>query len=350
MAQYLSKRWQRYVAEVGLRSTSTMWEIPPIRAGANRLDSVPPGGGPPGSDPDFAREQLLDEWDLDAAVLNNLGSLLFATGNSPAHLEVEIARACNEWTRDYWLDADPRWHASIATSYDEPEAAVREIIRARETSDRFLQVLVGSRMERPLGNPKYWPILEAAASLSLPVAIHVGASRRSTNVPISRPTFYFEDHANYPTHNLSHVASLIFEGVFDRWPDLKIVLVELGSAWAVPFAWRLDASWHVLRDEVPDLERKPSEYFREHFWLTTQPIEEPERPEQFQDLLAQWRNFGLADRVMFATDYPHWDFDSPAEALPGWLSRDVKRRIFAGNASALYGIETRESVTRTQHA
>jgi predicted TIM-barrel fold metal-dependent hydrolase len=135
---------------------------------------------------------------------------------------------------------------------------------------------------------------------------------------------------------------MIFEGVFDRFPKTKVVLTELGWSWAAPFAGRLDASWRVLRDEVADLERKPSEYMRDHFWFTTQPMEEPEQPEWFEGVYAQFERVGFGGKLMYSSDYPHWDFDSPDDALPAWLPEDLRRRILAGNAHELYGIPTND--------
>ena len=63
-------------------------------------------------------------------------------------------------------------------------------------------------------------------------------------------------------------------------PDLKIVFLEGGWSWMTPFAWRLERACDQLREEVSHLQRRPSEYMRDHFWFTTQPIEEPEQPEQ----------------------------------------------------------------------
>ena len=83
---------------------------------------------------------------------------------------------------------------------------------------------------------------------------------------------------------------------------------------------------------MPHLRRAPSEYIREHFWFTTQPIEEPPDPTEFLLLLA---DLGMDDRIMFATDYPHWDFDSPDQAIPRALDPDLRRRIMAENARAL---------------
>jgi predicted TIM-barrel fold metal-dependent hydrolase len=100
--------------------------------------------------------------------------------------------------------------------------------------------------------------------------------------------------------------------------------------------WRLDRAWKKLHDEVPELKRLPSEYIREHFWITTQPMEEPTKPRQFHQLLEQ---LNMNDRLMFATDYPHWDFDAPNEAIPTKLEPALERAIMADNAKKLYRLE-----------
>jgi predicted TIM-barrel fold metal-dependent hydrolase len=111
------------------------------------------------------------------------------------------------------------------------------------------------------------------------------------------------------------------------------VLIEGGFAWLPPLMWRLDRSWRRLRDEVPHLHHAPSEYIRRHIWLTTQPIEEPPTPEMFGQLLEQ---LGMDDHLLFATDYPHWDFDAPDMALPAALPVALRRNIMAENARAFY--------------
>jgi len=129
------------------------------------------------------------------------------------------------------------------------------------------------------------------------------------------------------------LTSLVCEGVFERYPELRIVLIEGGIAWLAPLMWRLDRAFHLLRAEAPSLAHEPSELIREHVWLTTQPIDEPPRAEDFAALL---EDLGMNDRVMFATDYPHWDFDAPDRALPTGLDHGVRERIMAGNARSLY--------------
>jgi hypothetical protein len=131
------------------------------------------------------------------------------------------------------------------------------------------------------------------------------------------------------------VTSLVCEGVFEQIPNLKIVLVEGGFAWLPALCWRLDKHWKRLKAEVPHLKRSPSEYVHDHIWVTTQPIEEPERP---QDMLSTLEWIG-PDRVMFSTDYPHWDQDDPRYAFKVPLPDEWKGRIYRDNAKALYRLD-----------
>jgi len=338
LAPYLPARWARHLELVGSRAVST--EAPlrkPARPNAARLDAVTPAGGPPGSSPEFAREQLLDEYGIAAAVLNNI---LLGAGNVPLQLEVELARALNDYNNDIWLADDPRWLSSIKVAVGDPASAVAEIVRCQGESERFVQVLLDTHTERPLGNSFYWPIYEAAAELDVPVSFHVTAlAKNRLGTGVGPPTFYYENRTAIPAVAQPLVASLVFEGVFDRWPTLKIGLIELGWTWVVPLLWRLDAAWGVLGEEARHLERAPSDYLRDNFWYSTQPGVTTERPKQFYEVYAQFERAGFGDRLMFSSDYPHWDMDSPFEGTPPRLSRETKRKILAANAAAFYGID-----------
>ena len=131
----------------------------------------------------------------------------------------------------------------------------------------------------------------------------------------------------------TQVTSLVCEGVFEHFPTLKIVLIEAGFGWLPPLMWRLDNAWEKLGDEVPYLRRSPSETIHDHFWITTQPVEEPPKLEYFQQLLT---HINADEKLMFATDYPHWDFDSPEHTIPKNLSPDLSRKIMAENARNFY--------------
>ena len=328
---YLSRRWAGYSQQFGLRSPDSIgYFATRPRHFACRTDAWPPGGGVPGGDLGFMREQLLDAWPIEAAILNPINQT--TCGAQFNEFAAALTRALNDWTLAEWLERDPRLFGSICVPCEDPALAVSELERLGD-HPRFLQVLVNVRTREPLGNRKYWPLHEAAAARGLPLAIHVGGHGGNTITGAGWPTYYFEDHSGYPQAFQAQVTSLVVEGVFERFPGLKVVLQEGGFAWLPWLMWRLDMGFDLLRDEVAHLERRPSETIRDHFWFTTQPIEEPEKPEYFLQL---WSDLDMADRALFATDYPHWDFDAPDRAVPGELPAATRRAIFADNARALY--------------
>ncbi|MES0824842.1 amidohydrolase family protein [Ruegeria sp. SCP11] len=105
---------------------------------------------------------------------------------------------------------------------------------------------------------------------------------------------------------MSHVSSMIAHGVFEFWPSLKFVVIECGVAWVAPLMWRLDADFKALRKETPWLKRLPSEYMKSHIRFTTQPLEEPENRDHLWSILDAMDG---RNTLMFASDYPHWDYD-----------------------------------------
>jgi uncharacterized protein len=337
--KYLPQRWRDYIDLIGMRFTGVLWTTPPQREMTHRLDSVDDNGRTGVSIP-LIRKQLLDEFDMSGALVTGLLGPINGRGgqNCPEDLAIAIDRAANDANREHYLEADPRFYGTINIPVEIPSAAVEEIQRVKESDigDRYVEVLIEPDPDYPLGNPRYWPIFEVCEHYGLPLAVHVaGLGRRGTGT--GQMNYYFEGHVNFALRNFSIVPSMVFEGVFDRFPNLKICLTEQSWSWAVPFAWRMDASWRVLRAEVPHLQRKPSEYVRENFYFHTQPLEETEHNEDFAEVLEQFVDFGLEDHLMFSSDYPHWDFDSPRN-LPEVIPAETRRKILGLTASHLYNI------------
>ena len=131
----------------------------------------------------------------------------------------------------------------------------------------------------------------------------------------------------------AQVLSLICEGVFDRFPELRVALLESGCTWLPGLLWRFDKEWKGLRREMPWVRRLPSDYVREHIRMTIQPFDAPPSTKQLLDIVDQ---LGSDDLLMFATDYPHWHFDSPEQALPAGLPESLVRKIMSENACAFY--------------
>jgi predicted TIM-barrel fold metal-dependent hydrolase len=330
LARELPARWRRQYEDIGFLRPNTSTGYVRPRAFAQMADAWPPGGGMPGSDRAFMTEQLLDAWGHTYAILNPGDQMNLAV--QPGEYGAALERALNDVVESDWLEPEPRFYAAISVPFEDPDLAVAEIER-RAGNPRFVQVLINAVTSAPLGNRRYWPIYEAVQAHDLPVAVHVAGGSGHPMTGCGWPSFYFEDHVTFQQPFLDHVVSLVGEGVFDRFPRLKVVLVEGGFAWLPSLMDRMDNAYGLLREHMPPLERRPSEYCREHLWFTTQPIEEPERPRDLERVLARME---MDDRLLFSTDYPHWDFDAPDRAIPSFVPDRLRQAILADNALGLY--------------
>lgn len=328
---YLPRVWHEQWSSTGAGSTGG-WYSP---VGVMRKDAVPDRGGAPGSDPHFLIKHHLEPNEIDYAILTGSGILGISLHPDPDYANA-VAAAYNDWLADTWLKASPRYKGSILINHSDPAEAAIEIDRMAGHPD-MIQVIMCSGARMLYGHRYYHPIYEAAERHGLPVAIHPGTEGRAMNgapTPSGYPSRYLEWHNILPINYMSHVNSLVCEGVFEKFPKLKFVAIEGGIAWLPHLMWRMDKNYKGLRDQVPWLKRLPSEYIREHIRLTTQPIEEPSQPDQINQI------FDMIDgdhMVMFSSDYPHWDYDNPKIALRP-IRKELREKIFAHNAIELYGL------------
>ncbi|WP_020617226.1 amidohydrolase family protein [Paenibacillus daejeonensis] len=295
--------------------------------GGSKLDSLLPNGNVPGSDLGVLQEQLMDKYDIHKAMLTGL--FYPATMEAQFELAAALASAYNDWMVEHWLDKDERFLGSIHVAPQIPELAVREIERMAD-HPRMVQVLlpIGTAA---YGDPFYHGIYEAAERKGLVVAMHQGNSVRS---PFGQPRYYIEWHTILSQAFMASVVNLIVNGVFDKYPGTRIAMLEGGFSWLPSLMWRMDQNYKSLRLEVPWVKRLPSEYVKEHFRFATQPIEDPDP----MHMLKMVELMDSDELLMFSTDYPHWDFDSPLRSLPTSFSKELKRKIFYENAAKFYGL------------
>jgi predicted TIM-barrel fold metal-dependent hydrolase len=334
LRKYLSRSWWEHFD--GRHVLPNQWLRPPLaRASSNRIDALPPNGGEAGSDPVYMREQHLDRHDISHAILSSIqAGKLAAIPN--ANEATALATAFNEFFLNEFLTVDARYKLAIVVAAHDPAAAAAEIRRIGPLPG--VVAVYMPLLNILMGNRHYYPIYEAAQDLGLPILIHPTGTEGGFPTAVAfaggTPTTYIERHTAFPEIAISNVNSLVFEGTFIRFPGLKLLAAEFGFSWLPHFLWRMDQNWRQFRKEVPWIQSPPSEIVLNRLRFTSQPIEEPERPEYLDQILAMIH----AERtLLFSTDYPHWDNDFPKQTLTR-IAPALRRRIFFENAADLFNL------------
>jgi hypothetical protein len=240
------------------------------------------------------------------------------------------ARSINEWLRTEFLDRDERLRASICVPLNDPLGAAEEIERLGDDK-RFAQVLLPVRNEAPYGNKRYHPIYEAAERHGKVIGLHAFGMAGHAPSPSGYTLTYTEDYLGNLVTVQTQVLSLVSEGVFERFPELRVALMECGFGWLPPLLWRFDKDWKGIWQEVPWVKEKPSTYVRKHFRATTNPTHGPQDPQEIRELVEMVG----ADWLLHASDFPHQHGPS-RDALYAALDEQEREAVLAGNAAAFY--------------
>ena len=346
---YLSTFYQEHLLDQGLH-LGTYSNVPIRRVRTDLKGRLPKDdlveGEFSGGDPrdfnfklEFLQEEHLDRWNIDVALLTGPPPFYGYSGLPDPDWAAALCRAFNDWTIEHWLERDERVVNAILVSPSDPAQAAEEIDRLGDRADTAA-VLVPLSASMPYGNRFYHPIWEACERHGLPAISHVGGdggATRATPTPVGFPTYYMESRMSRPYTASAHAASLICEGVFEKFPNFKFALVEVQQLWAVPVMWHMDSDWKGLRDQTPWLKRLPSEYFRDHIRIGTQPMHEPEKPEQMYQMLEMLH---ADETLIYCSDFPHFDWNDPVTVFPK-LPEELHRRIFADNAIKMLRLEGR---------
>ena len=288
--------------------------------------------GHPATDPAWVKAEYLDKRGVDLAILT--GPIL-SLGVQPNHdMAATIATAINNWTLATWVRPFTCYKGSILVAHQDPVQAVAEIDRLGDDPG-MVQVLMGSASETPLGRRQFHPIYEACARHHLPLALHIGGEGAGMSPPSTaagHPTTYLEWYASLPQVYMAHIMSMVTEGVFERFPTLKVILYEGGLFWLPHIMWRFDKNWKAQRSETPWVKEPPSAYILRHFYHTTYPLE-ASNPAELAEILAIVEG---QRTLLFSGNYPHWEFGDPFEMIEG-LPTALRRPVLAENALTLYG-------------
>lgn len=325
---YLDDHWREVIATSQF-SGPTDQAHPPNLATSLRADLEPVDGKPPGATLASMREQVLDPLGIEAAILScDYGVESVRNPDAAA----AMASAVNDWQIAEWLGPEPRLRASITVPSQQPAMAVREIERVADHPG-FVAVYLPIRSAIPYGNRIWWPLFEAIVQHGLVVELHFGGSSGFAPTASGWPTSWLEEYVDMASAFQSQLTSLICEGTFDRFPDLRVALIESGFAWLPAFLWRFDKGWRGLRREVPWTRRPPTEYVLEHVRIALQPVDGPLDSTGLLTLIDQLQSEEL---LMFSTDYPHRHTSEGLEAVPDGLPEAVAAKLLADNARSHY--------------
>lgn len=295
------------------------------------------GEAPYGSMDPAERLELLDAEGIDAVVLYTTVGLLWEAELDDPELSQAYCRAYNRWICGFCADSDrlvPTAHLSLS----DPVAAAAELERAVGEGARGAYVAPFTHDGRPLGHPDNWPVFAAAEGLGVPFAIHPTFEPQWTkgtrmgswdNVKALRLLASVT-----ASDGVRHQFTTLFDhGVFDRFPGLRVLVLESGGGWIGYWLDRMDAVYgHTAIGTRVPLERKPSEYFRDRAWISCDPDE--------RTIPALVDRYG--DRFLWASDFPHADH-TPAyiddlDELAGAFDDDARRRFLGDNARDLFAI------------
>ncbi|MGB1249070.1 MAG: amidohydrolase family protein [Candidatus Promineifilaceae bacterium] len=283
----------------------------------------------------------LDALDIDVGILfpNHLLHLALLPNIEYATV---LARAYNAWMQDAWLGREKNLKGVLVAAPQNPEDAAKEIEKYGKERHIVGVYLPAAAVDPLYGSRKYDPIFQAAQDADLPVLLHAsGLVHPAFPFNLHQFQTYLARHAlAHPFSMMSNLVSLLDTGVPERFPDLKICFTEAGISWVPFMMYRLDREYLQETRDLPYLKQLPSHYIKNRFFYATQPIEEP---TPFSDIVKVFDLYDGENNTMFASDWPHPDFDHPNKLLQAPFSDDAKRKIMSGNAIRFFDLNGRKA-------
>jgi predicted TIM-barrel fold metal-dependent hydrolase len=258
---------------------------------------------------------------------------MLALGAHPQlEVEVEYSRGYNRWLTKEIL---PQSGALLTMPYlpiGDPDAAM-EFIEEFGDDPSVVGFLVTTVRYQSLHENRFMKVFAALEERGLPVAFHSGPSW--TGQAFEALNRFLSVHAlSFPFNAMIHLTNMVVNGIPERFPKLKLMFMECGVTWLPFIATRLDTEYLMRRSEAPLLTRMPSEYISDFFY-TSQPIEHatPEHLKVTFDLIK------AETQLLYASDYPHQDFDLPTSIADlTFIPEAARRRIMGTNAAELLGL------------
>lgn len=248
---------------------------------------------------------------------------------------VAFCRAYNNFLAEEFIKVSPRLRGVALLPLQDVGEAVIELRRA-VTELHMVGAMLPADGPFLLGKPAFDPIYAEAEQLGVMVGVH------GTGTLLGRGLDEYLFERLIQAHTLSHsgaqmrqMSSMIFDGVPERFPDLRIAFLEAGATWVPYFMDRMDEEYEFRKIEAPRLTKKPSEYVKNpNIFVACEPEEQ---------LLPQTLKIVGADSIIFASDFPHWDGSFPESLFELEAREDLseadKAQILISNPKRLYGMK-----------
>jgi uncharacterized protein len=248
-----------------------------------------------------------------------------------------LCRAYNNWLYDYCAADRVRLMGVAVIPVQDVKLAIHEAKRAvNELGFKGIFVRPNPIKGRNIDDPYYDPLYRAIVELGVPLLVHEGSGAFLPTAGADRFSgqWFFTHTISHPFEQMLASLSLICRGALERHSDLQVVFLEAGAGWLPYWLWRMDEHYEVLPFQVPWLKQKPSEYFRRQCFVSF---------EADETRLGQVIESIGADRVVFASDYPHWDATFPGVTdmilAREDLSAETKKKIMGENAARLLKLD-----------
>ena len=277
------------------------------------------------------RLAAMDRQDIDTAVLYPTAGLGIGRIREPA-FAAALCRAYNDFIADY-CKASPRLKAVANLPIYNPGEAAKELTRAVTKLGHVGGMLAAQAHGKNLGSPEFHPLYEEAQRLNSPLAIHAFGGDEAGSEIFDQ--FICLHTTGHPFPILRQLTGMIFGGIPELFPRLRLACLEVGCGWLPYWMERMDEEWEKRGNaEAPLCKRRPSEYLKSgRIYYGCEPEEK---------MVGYVVGEIGSETLMYASDYPHWDMSWPESAVLLWRREDLtlkaKKDILENNARRFYNL------------
>jgi predicted TIM-barrel fold metal-dependent hydrolase len=253
-------------------------------------------------------------------------------GHPELDVEIALALGYNRWLTERVLPHDNRVLALCYLPFNDPDSAIATVEEFGEKKGVKGFTITGTK--KPVHHNDYMRLYAMLEERGLPLAFHAGLGPSQDGFFRQLNRFISMHALSFSFSNMVHLANWVMNGLNEKFPKLKVLWIESGIAWMAFMTQRFDNEYLMRTSEAPALKRLPSEYMREMYY-TTQPMERT----NLELLEATMAAIDAPRSVVYASDWPHWDFDLPSTILDlPFLDDAAKRNILGLTAKRIFNL------------